>query len=258
MNSRDQIIVPQLKLTEEQMQAKVESVVTGTGEKLMMRSMGIGTKVKYQKFIDETTAEVGTVASGIFLIGKNHPGNQIILKKEDSIWKYSHIMAELPIEVLIENLKNSPEDTDLYFHLARAYIPVNPAKSHRYYLKYYELNPDGFWVSEDFLKLIKEYKKEFEDTEIYEKEMLAKIDGMSSVSSKAIRYQRLCQLFMEKKDYTKANYYIKMAEDVLKKDSSEYNYWKENLDKVKTELQMHIEGKYTDILTELEARGVYK
>ena len=248
--------------TDEQRRAKIQSIVVGAGEKVIMRMVGSRRKIKYEKFLDETTAEVGVITTGKVLpillsgrlsyLGKQHPVDQVILKKDDGIWKYYYSMAELPKGVLIENLKNNPEDTDLYFHLARAYLDENPAKSHRYYLKYYELAPDGFWTDEDFGDLIKQYRKEYEDTEIYEQEMLVAINIMPAnhILSKTIEYQRLCQLFMEKKDYKKASSYLMLAEETLKKDNSEYNYWKRNLDKVKIELQLRLEGKYVDLLDE--------
>ena len=239
--------------TEEQKQAKAESILACRDEKLMMRIAGIGIKVKYQKYIDDSTAEVGTVASGVLFIGKHYPGNQIILRKENGVWKYSHIMGELPIEVLTERLKNNPENTDLYFHLAKAYLSENLARSHRYYLKCYELDPDGFWVDEDFGERIKEYKKEFEQTEVYEKEMLAMIEDMGDRSfKKAIRYQRLGQLFMEKKDYQKASFYLDESEAMFKLDPSPSGI--ANLKKAKAELHLRVTGQYTDILTELEQK----
>lgn len=251
-----QILYFEPETTDEQKQARIKTLLACPDEKWMMCLFGIVTKAKYEKYLDETTAEVGVVSTSLFRLGKQIPVDQVILKKDDGIWKYHYSMRELKIDELVKRLRENPEDADLYFHLAIEYISENLAKSHRYYLRYYELDPDGFWVDEDFGKLIKEYRKEYEQTEIYEKEMLAKIDALPAkhILSKAIEYQRLCQLFMEKKDYHKASSYFALAEETLKKDNSEYNYWKDNLNKVKMELQLRKSGQYHDILDEIEAK----
>jgi hypothetical protein len=249
-----QIIYFEPGTIEEQKQTKVKSVLACLDEKLMVRSVGLRRKVKYQKYIDDNTAEVGTVGSSIFLPWKQYPGNQIILKKQDGIWKYSHIMAELPKDVLIENLKKHPLDFDLYFHLGRVYLDENPAKAHRYFIKYYELAPKGFWVDEDFLAQLKEYKKEFNDPETYEKQMLNKINSLtgSNTVSKAVYYRKLGQLFMELHEYQKAESYFRVSDALFKIVPSPACM--RDLQKSKEELQLRLEGQYHDILDEIEAK----
>jgi hypothetical protein len=206
--------------TEEQKQAKVESMLAGSEEKLILRSMGLRLTVKYQKYIDDDTAEVGTMGSSIFLPWKRYPVEQIILKKQDGIWKYYSNMANLPKGVLIKNLKNNPQNADLYFHLGRAYLDENLAKSHRLYLRYYELAPEGFWIDEDFLRRLKEYSKEFDDPMAYEKKLLDEIENIpiSGAATKAVRFKRLGQFSMELKDYQKAKLYLEKSEAMFKLD----------------------------------------
>ncbi|MCH9022968.1 MAG: hypothetical protein IID32_09410 [Planctomycetes bacterium] len=228
--------------TEQQKQEKVDSMVAVPDETILLGILGISEKAKYEKLLDENTAEVGTVGVSKFRIGKQSPLQQIIFKKDEGIWKYHYSMWELSKEQLVERLRAHPENTSLYYILGMAIQPDNIAKAHRYLLRYYELEPDGFWADDDFRRRVIEFKKEFEQTEIYEKEILATIHSIhkDDVESKALVYRRLGKLFMELEDYEKANMYFDTSSKLLALSPRRSEV--KRLKEARLELQLRIEG----------------
>lgn len=241
--------------TEQQKQEKVDSMVAVPDETILLGILGISEKAKYEKLLDENTAEVGTVAGSKFSLDKQSPSKQIIFKKDEGIWKFHYSMWELSKEQLVERLRSQPENTSLYYILGMRILPDNIAKGHRYFLRYYELEPDGFWVDDDFRQSVIGYKKEFEQTEVYEKEILATIHSIhkDDVESKALVYRRLGKLFMELEDYEKAKMYFDTSSKLLALSPRRSEV--KRLKEARLELQLRMEGKYVDLLIELEKRN---
>ena len=67
-------------------------------------------------------------------------------------------------------------------------------------------------------------------------------------------YRKIGQFFVEKKDYKKAKLYYDKATEILKISRS--YLVEERLTKAKQELQLRLEGKYVDLLTELEQNPI--
>jgi len=229
--------------TEEQKLAKAKSYSIGPNANPLIKLATLGIKVKYGKIIDENTAEVGVVSRAF---GQEEPLEKVILKKDDNIWKYFDGKYNLPGEQLFEKLKDNPEDADLYYYYGFHTMSENPAKANRFFKKYYELEPDGFWVTPHFVKKLEEH-------EYFENKMLTSLDVENvpqNSPDRAGTYRKIGQFFVEKKDYEKAKLYYDKATKILKKSHSPLGA--ERLNKAKQELQLRMEGKYVDLLGEIE------
>lgn len=233
--------------TEEQKLAEAKSNSVGPNAGLLIRLVASRMKAKYGKIIDENTAEVGVVFRAGFLgFGQENPSHKVILKKDDNIWKYFGGKYNLPGEQLFEKLKDNPEDADLYYYYGFHIMSENPAKANRFFKKYYELEPDGFWVTPHFVKKLEEH-------EYFESELLTLLDVENipqNSPGRAVTYRKIGQFFVEKKDYKKAKFYYDKATEILKISRSPLS--EERLTKAKQELRLRIEGKYYDILDENE------
>lgn len=251
-----QIIYFSAGTTEGQKQKRIDSCnLTRSPEaKAIFSVMGMKNFAKYEKIIDEDSAEVGVCFKGGILqsllagkpshIWKSYPADQIILKKDQGLWKYHHNKDNFTnTSELVEAIKKSPEDASLYYYYGIHTMSVNPYRAYKYFKKYYELEPDGFWVTEDFLERL----KDFEDINSFEKMML---NCDAPPGNKSGVYTKIGLGFAECKDYEKANQYYKKAEEVLLKYPGPLA--EERLEKAKAELQLRKAGKYHDILTELE------
>lgn len=233
--------------TEEQKQERVRSILAGSDEKIVMNFVGTTEKVEYEKLIDEETAEVGLVLGGANGFLNRVPTGQIILKKKDGMWKYHYNKYELSEDKLIKMIRQKTNDNSLYYLLGRWIVNENPAKAYRYFKKYYDLEPDGFWVCDSFLKEL----KELENPKRFETKLLADLHGIPEYSpDRALSYRFLGQMYMEHNNYEKAQEYFSKAEEILKidKDTSEI----ESLKKVKHELELRLKGKYVDPLDEID------
>ena len=206
-----QIIYFPPDISEAQRKERLE--LAGADEKGVMRAVGAKIKAEYEKILDDDTAEVGVVMFvGIPGLKRRVPFQQVILKKDNSIWKYSHSKHELTEDHLIAAITKNPYDASAIFHLGRRYQPENPARASRYYRKYHELEPNGFWISEELLDRIEGY----ESVEREEKKLLEKLKYTPEKSSRrASVYLTLGQLFTEHEDYKKAEIYFDQAEKVL-------------------------------------------
>ena len=210
----------------------------------------VGTKrsAKYEKFLDNDLAEVGVECWSIKNLLKQYPVEQVILKNDDGIWKYYYSMYDLTWEQLIEAIRKNPNDASLYYYLGVVTQSENPAKAHRYYKKYYELDSEGFWVTNSFLTKL----KEFEDIVGFENKMLRELSNIPPNSpDRATVYRTLGQLYMENLDYGKAGDYFDKAKTILEIDKDSLGI--ERLEKSKEELQLRMGGKYVDLLDELES-----
>jgi len=233
--------------TEEQKLAEAKSSSIGPNAGPLIKLVASRRKAKYGKIIDDNTAEVGVVSrAGLFGFGQENPVAKVILKKDDNIWKYFGGKYNLPGEQLFEKLKDNPEDADLYYYYDFRIMSENPAKANRFFKKYYELEPDGFWATPYFVRKLEEH-------EYFENEMLTLLDAENvpqDSPDRAGTYRKIGQFFVEKKDYEKAKLYYDKATEILKVSHDPLGT--ERLLKAKKELQLRVEGKYHDILTELE------
>jgi hypothetical protein len=205
-------------------------------------------KPEYEKVLDEETAEVGVVMSGLAAIRGRQPLWQYILKKDGGVWKIFCDRYDLSESQLISEFQRNPKDYSILYLMACHIQPENFPKAGQYYLKYYELDPKGFWVCDDFVQQISEYKKEFNSTAYFEMNLLLEIHALQTKQHnlKAVKYKYLGQLFSIKGDYTKAEQYFLKAEQELKRDPDPLGI--ERLQKSRQELQLRKEGKYKDIL----------
>ena len=127
----------------------------------------------------------------------------------------------------------------------------NPYRAYKYYQKYYKLEPEGFWVDR-----YREAIEVYGDIQKMEQILLESIQNTPKNSKgQAVDYIRLSQLFTEHEDFEKARMYLGEAENIQKIKFS--RTISEKLKKAWQELELKKSGKYTDILTELEAEGAF-
>ncbi|MHC4525791.1 MAG: hypothetical protein ACYSU8_09705 [Planctomycetota bacterium] len=213
--------------------------------------LGGKSKAVYQKIIDSNTAEVGSVHYSIYWPFVKRPVSQDILKKHDGIWKVFGLKW-VPGEML-EELKKNPTDLSLYYHHSRDVANnQNRLLAYRFRKKYYELDPDGFWITEHFIERLKVDEENYETNyENYEKQLLAEIEdctGSWASLHKARKYITLARILMFHQDYQKAEHCLNQAENASKKDQ----HTKDSFDHAWNELQLRKEGKYIDPLDELD------
>jgi hypothetical protein len=241
--------------SEEEKTAKVTAVSNSGGKDAS--PLGFATiKPAYEKIIDNNTAEVGLViAKGIGGIGKRIPCAEIIMRKDEGVWKYRDDKYVFTEEQLIAAIRKNPREAWPYYYLGRLYQPENPARANRYFLKYYELEPKGFWVDSTFLENIKEIGNIKEE----EQRVLAGLLRIPENSpDRALDYNLLCQLFTESGDYKKAQMYMEKAEDALKVASQRDSNIEERIRKTKERIIRQMNGQSSDILTEVEENASRK
>jgi hypothetical protein len=241
--------------SEEEKTAKVTAASNSGGKGAS--PLGFATiKPVYEKIIDNNTAEVGLViVKGIGGIGKRIPYAEIIMRKDEGIWKCSDTKDVFTEEELIAKIRKNPQEAWPYYYLGEKYRAENPVRANKYYKKYYELEPKGFWVDNAFLENIKEIEniKEEEQRALLE---LSRIPENSS--SRAGVYKYLCQLFTESGDYKKAQMYMEKAEVALKVSSQRNTIIEERVRKTKERLLQQMNGQSSDILTEVEGNASRK
>jgi tetratricopeptide (TPR) repeat protein len=238
--------------TERQIEQEIESRNLKNDHEsstILVGMMGLRMKAKYEKMADNDTAEVGMISKAGALqclfagkpsyIFKAIPSEQIILKRDGGIWKYYHNKNNFnDTSELVTAIKNNPEDASLYYYYGMLEISENPYRAHRCFKQYYELEPDGFWITEEFIAQLKDY----EDLSGFEKMMLNYDTPPGNMSTV---YIKLGLAFAECGDYLKAKQYYEKADEALTAFPS---IDIESLKKAKHELQLRIEGKYIDIL----------
>lgn len=221
----------------------------GKAAERMMGSMKINVNAEYEKIITEDTAEVGVVAKiGVGPLAKRIPGDQIILKKDENVWKIHYSRGDLSKEQLIDTIKKNPQTAWAYYYLGMKIQSENPYRAYKYYEKYYKLEPEGFWVNR-----YREEIDEYGNAKKMEQVLLESIRNTPKNSDgQAVDFIRLCQLFTEDGNSEKAQLYIGKAEEILSKNSCRDKYIISKLEKAKKELQLRKEGKYIDFLDEIE------
>lgn len=146
------------EMTQEDIQNRLQLTITSDSEKMVGMIALSRIIVEYGKRIDDNTAEVGTVIKGYLPFSRRIPFQQIIFVKDGGNWKYHYSKFELTEGQLEEMIKQKPADADAYYLLGRKYHTSNPIKAGRYYRKYIELNPKGFWVDDSMTRLFKRYE----------------------------------------------------------------------------------------------------
>ncbi len=236
--------------------SKAAPLVAGTSEKGVMGLARAKVKAEYEEILDEETAEVGVVLlGGIPGMRKRVPFQQVILRKDAGVWKRSHSKHELTEEQLVSRIRENPYDASAIYHLGGKYASENQARAIRYYRKYCELEPKGFWISKELKDLIESY----ENVEQREKELLDKLQYIPEQSSdRAGVYRALGQLFTEHGEYEKAGQYFVKAEEILKFETNPRSGYRDRFERAKRAFELEIKGESFDLLKELESEGVYQ
>lgn len=197
-------------MSEEEKQDKAKKTVACSTEKMYNKGIWglIRPKVVYEKILSENTAQVGVVFQSKISFRPGSPFNEIILKKEDDIWKiYAYktdIVYVATIKELLEGIKKNPNDASAYYYLGKKYeTEKHYVKAQEYYKKYLELEPKGFWATDNLRNKIKE-KEEIE------KKLLENLKGYSRETSiykepnMAYTYKKLGYYYMDVGENEKA------------------------------------------------------
>jgi len=220
------------------------------GGALLVRIAGLKMTTEYEKILTEDTAEVGVVAKiGFGPLSKRKPADQLIMKKDNGIWKVHYYRGSLTKEQFIDTIREDPQAAWAYYHLGMETLSDNAYKANKYFNKYYELEPKGFWVDEQLLENVKFHR----NPQKMEQILFENIERAPKNSDgQAVDYIRLGQLFTEHENFKKAQMYLDRAKNILKINSCRDVYIIKKLEKAWQELELKESGKYTDILTELE------
>jgi hypothetical protein len=218
----------------------------------ILRAAGFSVTTKYEKILTEDTAEVGVVMKmGIGPLSKRKPFDQLIMKKDNGIWKAHYYRRSLTKEQLIDTIREDPQSAWAYYHLGMETLSDNPYRAYKYFNKYYELKPKGFFVDSELLRDVEFHR----NPQKMEQMLLENIQKTpENAKGRAIDYMRLSQLFTEHEDFEKARTYLGKAENIQKVKFSRTT--SEKLKKAWQELELKKSGKYTDILTELEQNNL--
>ncbi|MBN1621533.1 MAG: hypothetical protein JW871_02965 [Endomicrobiales bacterium] len=247
----EKIIYFDASIPESERQAKTASLIVREPMSYM-GMVSFKVQAEYEKIIDNETAEVGVVMyvkpkkAGITVpfVDNRVPAQKVVMKKDENIWKYHYDKSVLTEEQLIEILRKNHNDADAYYLLGKKYQSENPYRADRYFKRYYELEPNGFWVSKEFLSKLETGK----DIQKQEQIQLDVIQTKPEKSSKSSQYIKIGQLFTAHGDYDKAEMYLDKAKEELKKDP----YDTERYNKARNELSLRKSGEYFDILDEIE------
>jgi len=154
---------------------------------------------------------------------------------------------------MLEELKKNPTDLSLYYHCAQDMTNnQNRLLAYRFRKKYYELDPDGFWITVFFLERLRIDEENYETNyKNHERQLLTEIEeysGSWKSSRNAKKYIILARIFMFHQDYQKAEHYLNQSENALRQDQRT----KDSFDRAWNELQLRKEGKYIDPIDELD------
>jgi hypothetical protein len=250
---RRQIIYFPPGTSEAEIRKRVESAVPSRDTKedeRMLRAAGLRMTTEYEKILTEDTAEVGVVAKiGVGLSFKRKPADQLIMKKDNGIWKVDYYRGSLTKEQLISAIRENPKAAWAYYNLGVETLADNPYKAYKYFNKYYELEPKGFWVDSLLLDSVEFHR----NPQKMEQILLENIQKTPENSDgQAVDYVRLGRLFTEHEDLKKAQMYLDKAAAILKENSCRNTYIIQELEDAQEELKLRKEGKYHDILDEIE------
>ena len=112
--------------SEEEKTYRAQAATSGPDEKGVAAIALARIKAEYGTIIDEETVEVGLVI--ITGISRRTPFQQIIMKKDERIWKYEYDKFVFTEEQLIETIRETPDEAWPYYYLGRLYQPENPVR----------------------------------------------------------------------------------------------------------------------------------
>ena len=133
---------------------RLKNLMKSSAEK-GLDNLGTYLEVSYEKIINEDTAEVGISLNLLFK--HKTPFEQLILKKEEGVWKlYGFKFENKSIEDLLIMLDTSTVDPDVYFYLGRKYSVDRYEKASEYCKKYLALSDNKFWDGPNLQKIIRQ------------------------------------------------------------------------------------------------------
>jgi hypothetical protein len=214
--------------------------------------LGATDKIVYEKIADANTVEIGKVSYSLFYPTDKVRTGLIVLDEDEGVWKYNGYKGNMGNTE--ERLRKNPSDASLYYIYSEEIINERfPA--YRFRKKYYELDPDGYWVTESFLEKLKTDEENYiTNYEGYERQFQAELRGYHGrqILAKALGYIDLSRIFMFHEDYGKAEKYLNKAEDVFKGHKNERKYMKKDFDRAWQEFKQRKNGEYVDFLEELD------
>jgi hypothetical protein len=253
----EKIIHPDSDITIKDVTRKLTEPERNAGfvEKAVCIIFGIRIKADYQKILGANTAEVGSYMYSIYWPFAKKPIGMMALVKDDGIWKVHGDKWDWG--KMLEQLKQNPSDASSYYLYSQEVIN-EWFLAYRFKKKYYELDPDGFWVTDNFIEKLKADEEKYEiNYKEYERELLVQMKTYSPDGS-ARDYINLARIFMfhNNNNNSKAEEYLIKAENVLQQ--RKYTFYEEVFDRAWDELQLRKEGKYVDPLDELDKLRLMK
>lgn len=184
------------------------------GAERLLAAAGVKISTKYEKLLSEDEAEVGIVMKmGLGALSKQTPVDQFMMKKDGGIWKFYYAVSLLNKDQLTEVIKKDPQTAWAYYNLGMRLQSDNPYKAYKYFKKYHELEPDGFWVDDEMLQKLETLNNPSKK----EQELLKSLETYpEKAGGRIIIYVRLTQLFTATKNFEKAQSYLLQAEELIK------------------------------------------
>ena len=188
------------------------------GTEKLLESAGVKVDTEYEKILSEDTAEVGIIMKvGVGPLSKRIPVDQFIMKKQDGLWKFNYAVSMLSKKELEKRIKISPETAWVYYNLGMLLQSDNPYEACKYFQRYYELEPEGFWVQDELLNKLQILENPSKEESVLLKELNAYPE---KAGGRVIVYVRLIQLFTATENFDKAKKYLQEAEALIKEKNS--------------------------------------
>lgn len=209
---------------------RLKNLMKSSAEK-GLDNLGTYLEVSYEKIINEDTAEVGISLNLLFK--HKTPFEQLILKKEEGVWKlYGFKFENKSIEDLLIMLDTSTVDSDVYFYLGRKYSVDRYEKASEYCKKYLALSDNKFWDGPNLQKII----RQGEEIDFFIAEQTKIIDAGPLQTRHATICAKLALAFMDRGDLIKAEKYLNLLKVINDKSSNKAR--REYYEKIKRELDV--------------------